>query len=112
MENGDSVKPSELKTNYEWKSVLSLYKSTIPDNVNAVEKRVHQLMYEDPRSIWLECGMGGVSHVEEALHGTALSLQRFWHHSQLSSLVVFVSFHFIVPQVATNQGPVTDLNDD
>ena len=47
---------------------------------------------------------------EEALHGTVLSLQSFWHHSQLSSLVVFVlSFHFIVPQVATNQGPVTDL---
>ena len=31
---------------------------------------------------------------EEALHGTVLSLQSFWHHSQLSSLVVFVlSFH-------------------
>ena len=46
---------------------------------------------------------------EEALHGTVLSLQSFWHHSQLSSLVVFVSFHSIVPQVATNRGPVTDL---
>ena len=64
-ENGDSVIPSELKYNYKWKSVLSLYTSTNPDNVNAVEKRVHQLMYEDPRSIWLECGMGGVSHVYE-----------------------------------------------
>ena len=38
-----------------------------------------------------------------------LSLQSFWHHSQLSSLVVFVSFHSIMPQVATNLGPVTDL---
>ena len=46
---------------------------------------------------------------EEALHGTVLSLHSFWHHSQLSSLVVFVSFHSIVPQVATNRGPVTDL---
>ena len=46
---------------------------------------------------------------EEALHGTVLSLQSFWHHPQLSSLVVFVSFHSIVPQVATNRGPVTDL---
>ena len=34
--------------------------------------------------------------------GNVLSLQSFWHHSQLSSfyLVVFVSFHS--PQVATN----------
>ena len=64
-ENGDSLKRSELKKNYEWKSVFSLYTSTNPDNVNAVEKRVHQLMYEDTRSIWLECGMGGVSHVYE-----------------------------------------------
>jgi hypothetical protein len=31
-----------------------------------------------------------------ALHGTVISLQSFWHHSQLSSLVVFVSFHSIV----------------
>ena len=64
-ENGDSLKQGELEKNYEWKSVLSLYTSTNPDNVNAVEKRVHQLMYEDTRSIWLECGMGGVSHVYE-----------------------------------------------
>ena len=63
-ENGESVKQSELKDRgWRWRSELSLYESTNPDNVNAVEKRVHQLMYEDPRSIWIGCGMGGVNHV-------------------------------------------------
>ena len=46
---------------------------------------------------------------EEALHGTVLSLQSFWHHSQLSSVSSLCILPFIVPQVATNLGPVTDL---
>jgi hypothetical protein len=63
-ENGENVKKSELiNRGWRWRSELSLYESTNPDNVNAVEKRVHQLMYEDPRSIWIGCGMGGVNHV-------------------------------------------------
>ena len=33
----------------------------------------------------------------------------FWHHSQLSSFSSLCILPFIVPQVATNLGPVTDL---
>jgi hypothetical protein len=68
-ENGANINETELKDR-GWKSELNLYESTNPDNVNAVEKKIHQLMYEDPRSIWLECGMGGVNHVYE--NGTYL----------------------------------------
>ena len=33
----------------------------------------------------------------------------FWHHSQLFSCISLCILPFIVPQVATNLGPVTDL---
>ena len=38
---------------------------------------------------------------EEALHGTVLSLQSFWHHSQLSSFssLCILPFIMIVPRV-------------
>ena len=43
---------------------------------------------------------------EEALHRTVLSLQSFWHHSQLSSPSSYI-LPCIVPQVVMNLGPVT-----
>jgi len=46
---------------FGWKHTGSLYTSTIAWNVNEVEKRVHQLLFENQMSIWLSCGAGGVS---------------------------------------------------
>jgi hypothetical protein len=49
----------------------------------------------------------------EALHGTVLSLQSFWHHSQLSSFssLCILPFIVIVPRAAINLGPVADLSE-
>ena len=58
--NGGSVTGTILKSNYGWKCKESLWTSTSASNMNRVEKRVHQLMYEDDRSIWIVNGAGGV----------------------------------------------------
>ena len=58
--NGGSVTGTILKSNYGWKCKESLWTSTSASNMNRVEKRVHQLMYEDDRSIWIINGAGGV----------------------------------------------------
>ena len=58
--NGGSVTGTILKSNYGWKCKESLWTSTSASNMNRVEKRVHQLMYEDDRSIWIKNGAGGV----------------------------------------------------
>jgi len=57
---GGNVTPKEMKENYGWVVVKDLYTSTNAVNVNAMEKKVHELMFADPRSIWLKNGMGGV----------------------------------------------------
>ena len=49
-----------MKVTYGWKRVEDLYTSTCPNNVNKVEKRVHQLLFEDEMSIWIRNGAGGV----------------------------------------------------
>ena len=51
---------NELKDEYDWVCVESLYESTSAVNMNEVEKKVHQLLYADRRSIWLRNGGGGV----------------------------------------------------
>jgi len=43
-----------------WKSVLGLYTTTNHMNANRVEKRVHQILRDNPMSIWLVCGAGAV----------------------------------------------------
>jgi hypothetical protein len=43
-----------------WKSVLGLYTSTNHMNVNRVEKRVHQILRDNPMCIWLVSGAGAV----------------------------------------------------
>jgi hypothetical protein len=58
--NGGIVTGTILKSNYGWKCKESLWTSTSASNMNRVEKRVHQLMYEDDRSIWIVNGAGGV----------------------------------------------------
>ena len=58
--NGGSVTGTILKSNYGWECKESLWTSTSACNMNRVEKRVHQLMYEDDRSIWIVNGAGGV----------------------------------------------------
>jgi len=58
--NGDMVTVTEMEETYGWKLVKDLYTSTSPFNVNEVEKRVHQHLYEDERSIWIRNGAGGV----------------------------------------------------
>jgi hypothetical protein len=50
---------------------------------------------------WLLSRSVAISRLrEEALHGTVLSLQSFWHHSQLSSPSSLCILPCIVPQVA------------
>ena len=49
--NGGSVTGTILKSNYGWECKESLWTSTSACNMNRVEKRVHQLMYEDGRSM-------------------------------------------------------------
>ena len=51
---------TEMTEEYDWVCVESLYESTSAVNMNEVEKKVHQLLFEDRRSIWLRNGMGGV----------------------------------------------------
>jgi hypothetical protein len=45
--NGGSVTGTILKSNYSWECKESLWTSTSACNMNRVEKRVHQLMYEN-----------------------------------------------------------------
>ena len=51
---------TEMEKDYGWVCVASLYESTSAVNMNEVEKKVHQLLYADPRSIWIRNGAGGV----------------------------------------------------
>ena len=54
-----------MKVNYGWKLAEDLYTSTGPFNVNEVEKRVHQLLFENEMLIWLKNGAGGVKQDKE-----------------------------------------------
>jgi hypothetical protein len=59
----------ELQKEFGWKHSDSFYTSTSAWNMNEVEKRVHQLLFDDPMSIWLVCGAGGVTLCK---HGNVL----------------------------------------
>ena len=58
--NGGNVTVTDMKEKYGWVVVKDLYTSTSALNVNELEKQVGTNMYADPRSIWLQNGMGGV----------------------------------------------------
>ncbi len=49
-----------MKDTYKWECVKSLYMTTSAYNMNAVEKQVHKLLFENEMSIWLTSGAGGV----------------------------------------------------
>ena len=54
-----------MTTAFKWKCVESLYTTTSAYNMKEVEKRVHQLLFENPMSIWLRNGAGGVHLAED-----------------------------------------------
>jgi len=58
--NGGNVSAKIMKDTYKWECVKSLYTTTSAYNMNAVEKQVHKLMFENIMSIWLRNGAGGV----------------------------------------------------
>ena len=67
-----------------WKSVLGLYTSTNHMNVNRVEKRVHQILGDNPMCIWLVSGAGAVHKDKKGrmlrftvslIYGTSTGLQ-------------------------------------
>ena len=74
--NGDNVTAKDMKEKYGWVVVKDLYTSTCAINVNELEKRVHVLMHADPRSIWLQNGMGGV-RLEEDKDGNIINVLKF-----------------------------------
>jgi hypothetical protein len=49
-----------MNDTYKWECVQSLYTTTSAYNMNAVEKQVHKLLFENKMSIWLRNGAGGV----------------------------------------------------
>jgi hypothetical protein len=71
--NGGNVTAKDMEEKYGWVVVKDLYTSTCAINVNELEKRVHVLMHADPRSIWLQNGMGGV-RLEEDKDGNIINV--------------------------------------
>jgi hypothetical protein len=58
--NGGNISAKIMKDIYKWECVKSLYMTTSAYNMNAVEKQVHKLLFENKMSIWLRNGAGGV----------------------------------------------------
>jgi hypothetical protein len=58
--NGGNVTVKIMKDTYKWECVKSLYMTTSAYNMNAVEKQVHKLLFENEMSMWLRNGAGGV----------------------------------------------------
>ncbi len=58
--NGGNVSAKIMKDIYKWECVKSLYTTTSVYNMNAVEKQVHKLLFENKMSIWLRNEAGGV----------------------------------------------------
>jgi hypothetical protein len=58
--NGGNVTAKIMNDTYKWECVQSLYTTTSAYNMNAVEKQVHKLLFENKMSIWLRNGAGGV----------------------------------------------------
>ena len=52
-ENGDTVTPMDMKKTFKWKCIESLYTTNSAVNMSEVEKRVHQLLFENRMSIWI-----------------------------------------------------------
>jgi hypothetical protein len=74
--NGGNVTAKDMNEKYGWVVVKDLYTSTCVINVNELEKRVHVRMHADPRSIWLQNGMGGV-RLEEDKDGNIINVLTF-----------------------------------
>jgi len=63
-----------MKDTYKWECVKSLYTTTSAYNMNAVEKQVHKLLFENEMSIWLRNGAGSVHLDKEGKMLTKFSL--------------------------------------
>ncbi len=74
--NGGNVTAKGMKEKYGWVVVKDLYTSTCAINLNELEKRVHVLLHADPRSIWLQNGMGGV-RLEKDKDGNIINVIKF-----------------------------------
>jgi hypothetical protein len=73
--NGGNVTAKIMKDTYKWECVKSLYMTTSAYNMNAVDKQVHKLLFENEMSIWLRNGAGGV-HLDKdgKIHKFSLSI--------------------------------------
>ena len=73
LNRGKGAKPSQLLSfadgraatasqirDLGWRIVKLPYETMRPDNMNDVEKKVHQLLRSEPGSLWKACGAGGV----------------------------------------------------
>jgi len=90
--------------------VWCLFKTSKAPNYDHLRRafKSEMLCWADWQQCWIEEGTyfdnktlnEWISLKEEALHGTVLSLQSFWHHSQLSSPSSLCILPRIVPRVA------------
>ena len=62
-----------LQDDHGWLCESSVFETNNANNMNRVEKTVHWMLYEDSMSMWLACGMGGVSQKKDDLRSFSLS---------------------------------------
>ena len=60
LPNREPITAIPLQNKFGWVCEPSVYETNNQENMNRVEKTVHWILFHDPRSMWLECGMGGV----------------------------------------------------
>jgi hypothetical protein len=60
LPNREPITGIPLQNEFGWVCEPSVYETNNQENMNRVEKTVHWILFHDPRSMWLECGMGGV----------------------------------------------------
>ena len=71
--DGSPVLASQLRKK-QWRIIKLDYACTRPSNMNAVEKRVHQLLHDKPGALWRVDGAGAVSAEEGKTHVYAIAL--------------------------------------
>jgi hypothetical protein len=71
--DGSPVLASQLRKK-QWRIVQLDYTCTRPSNMNAVEKRVHQLLHDNPGKLWRVDGAGAVRVEEGKTHVYAIAL--------------------------------------
>ena len=71
--DGSPVRASQLRKK-QWRILKLDYACTRPSNMNAVEKRVHQLLHDKPGALWRVDGAGAVSAEEGKTHVYAIAL--------------------------------------